>query len=194
MFNIFKKKKNYIDSIDVNKISKTKLQEISDSAFGEGSHLKNKDCNHILADGRTVEQAVKDSYIKAIKAQQDSPNSKFHRTPLEEDLSFEFSQKNKEALKKMEDIIYDLDEEVVKIRKSKKYASKYSLDEIINICEKEISVYNNLKEFCYSKGKAGKLYFQDMWEFCYYNWDDCFPFIRNTLNYLEKIKNTNIDN
>lgn len=175
-------KKNYIDSIDVDSISESKLDEIANQAFTM-SHLMNEDRNQVLADGRTLEQTIKDGYKDAILSQQKSKNPKFHRTPREKDLSFEFYQKNQEMLKVIEEQIYDLDEEVVKIKNNKKYANQYSEEEIKDICKKEIDTYQSLKRFCYSSGKGGIIYFQDMWEYCHYDWDDCFSFIKKTQDY-----------
>lgn len=183
-------KQNYVDSINVNDISDIKLQEISNQAF-ENDYLKNEDRKMVLANGKTLEETIKDGYKNAILSAQNSTNPKFHRTPHEQELSFCFSQSYREILDEMEKVIYDLDEEITQIRKKSKKIKNYSKDEIINLCEKEISAYNNLKEFCYSNGEGGKLYFQNMWEYCHYNWNDCFPFIKNTLKYYDKLKKSN---
>lgn len=180
-------KKKDIKSIKVNKINEDRLNEIANIAFST-DYLKNEKRDLILEDGRTLEQTIKDSYINCIKAQQDSFNPKFHRTLKEKDLSFDFLQKYKLIINKMEEIIYNYDEEVVKIKKSKKYASNFSKKEIKEICIKEIKAYNQLRDFCYTKGAGGKLYFQDMWEYCHYNWDDCFEFIETTKKYLLEIE------
>lgn len=179
-------KKNYNDLIDVDSIPESKLDEIANQAFAT-SHLINEDRNQILVDGRTLEQTLKDGYKGAILSQQKSKNPKFHRTPREKDLSFDFYQKNQEMLKEIEEQIYDLDEKIVKIKKNKKYANQYSEEEIKNICKKEIDMYQSLKRFCYSSGQGGIIYFQDMWEYCHYNWDDCFPFIQKTQDYYNSL-------
>jgi hypothetical protein len=181
-----KKKKNYIESIDINKIPEKELKRISDIAFSSGD-LLNEDKKQILEDGRTLEQTITDSYKNAIKNEQASHNPKFHRTPEEQDLSFSFSEQYASKLKEMEETIYDCDEEVVKLKKSKKYASKFSREYVIEKCNKEIDAYNELKKFCYEKGKSGQLYFQDMWEYCHYNWNECFEFIESTKKYLDRL-------
>jgi len=178
-----KRKSNFIESIDVNKMPKKKLDEIANIAFNS-EDLINEDRNNIMADGRTLEQTIKDSYKNAIKSEQESSNPKFHRTPKEQQLSFDFFEQHATNLKKMEEIIYDYDEEVVKLKKSKNYASKFSKEHIVEICNKEIDAYNTLKRFCYDKGKSGELYFQNMWEYCHYDWNDCFEFIELTRKYL----------
>lgn len=184
---IYYLKQNYIDSINMNDISDAKLQEVSNLAF-ESDHLKNEDKNMVLASGKTLEETIKDSYKNAILSEKNSPNPKFHRTPHEQELSFKFSQKYRTVLDEKEAMIYDLDEEITQIRKQPKKFKNYSKDKIINLCEREIEAYNALKEFCYNSGEGGALYFQNMWEYCHHDWNDCFPFIKNTLKYYEELK------
>ena len=179
-------KKNYLDLIDVDNISENKLNEVVNQAFAT-SHLMDENRNQILTDGRTLEQTIKDSYKKAILAQQKSKNPKFHRTVREKELSFDFYQKNQEKLKAMEEQIYDLDEKVIKMKKNKKYADQYSKEEIKDICKKEIEAYHVLRKFCYSSGQGGIIYFQEMWEYCHYDWNDCFPFIQKTQDYYNSL-------
>lgn len=184
--------KNYTDLIDVDNLSEEFLQEITDKTF-QVDHLKNEDREQILADDRTLEQTIKDSYKNAIRGQQQSKNPKFHRTHHEQDLSFQFYQSNLEKLKIYEKKIYDLDEEVEKQRKNKKDKPNLTKEEILDLCQREFDAYNDLRKYCYSKGKGGMLYFQNTWEYCHYNWDDCFPFIQKSIDYYNKVKNRSFD-
>lgn len=187
IISFFKKRQpNYIESIDINKIPEEYLNKIADITFSDDS-MKNEDRNRILEDGRTLEQTIKDGYKNSIKSQQNSSNPKFHRTAKEDELSFTFSERYSEILQQMEEIIYNYDDEIVKLKKSKKYASTFSLEEIIEKCNKEIVAYYELKKFCYDKGKGGQLYFQNMWEYCHYNWNECFEFISSTKKYLDEL-------
>lgn len=187
---IYYLKQNYIDSIEVEKIPEEKLKETVDMAF-ESEGLRNEDRNRIMEDGRTLEGTIKDGYKNSILAQQNSTNPKFHRTPRQQELSFEFSQKYKSEIEEMENLIYDLDELVVKIRNSPKSANTYSKEMTLHTCEQEIRAYNELKNFCYKHGEGGMIYFQDSWEYCHYDWNDCFSFISKTEKYYNKLKNNN---
>lgn len=71
---IYYLKQNYIDSINMNDISDAKLQAVSNLAF-ESDHLKNEDKNMILANGKTLEETIKDSYKNAILSEKKQSKS-----------------------------------------------------------------------------------------------------------------------
>ncbi len=55
------------------------------------------------------------------------------------------------------------------------------LTERITLLNEAITAYEKAKKFCYSKGKGGTIYFQDMWEYLY-NFDNQWH------SYLDNIK------
>lgn len=111
--------------------------------------------------------------------EKNSPNPKFHRTEREEDLAFNFSQKYHSEVSQFDDSIY---ESVSKIKTCQTTEDK------IKQCELAISTYERARKFCYSKGKGGKLYFDDMWEHCHNSKNPCFSFIEKTVALKAKLE------
>lgn len=79
-----------------------------------------------------------------------SYNSKFHRTESEKELDFNFFFKYKDEIEKYENLIYAFME------------SNFIEDTV-----KSILAFDDFKKFCFSKGKGGKLYFEDTWLNCH---------------------------
>ncbi|BDH60089.1 hypothetical protein MTP04_02190 [Lysinibacillus sp. PLM2] len=130
-------------------------------------------------------------YQKALEYEIVSTNPKFNRTTKEEDLVFNFSYKHAETLGNLESAVYV---EVNKIQKV------YDVNERMLQCKKALESYEKLKSFCLSKGKGGKIHFEDMWEHCHNSKNPDFRFIESVeieLDYLlnnkeeaeEKLKN-----
>lgn len=151
----------------------------------KANKLKQSERYKVLSDGRTLEQTIIEGYYSQIERQKNSKNPKFHRTEKEEELSFSFSQKYDDKLKPYEEKIYDADESLKKYSKRKDFTKEEKVF-IEKQCNEEIIAYKKLKEFCY-KTKGGRIYFQDMWEYCHYEVEDCFEFIKPALDLLEKI-------
>lgn len=79
-----------------------------------------------------------------------SYNPKFHRTKEEEELDFNFFFKYKDEIEKYENLIYAFME-----------------SDFIEDTVKSILAFDDFKKFCFSKGKGGKLYFEDTWLNCH---------------------------
>ncbi len=89
--------------------------------------------------------------IKKIKEEKDkSYNPKFHRTGKEEELDFNFFFKFKDEIEKYENLI-----------------SAFIKSDFIEDTVKSILTFDDFKKFCFSKGKGGKLYFEDSWLNCH---------------------------
>lgn len=137
--------------------------------------------NTKLEDGLTVKEHMQQSYKKIIKDEKNSSNPKFNRTFEEDELSFEFSQEYSQDIDKLEKVIY----EGMNFDKSNLDEIKQSIDK----CNKSIQAYYELKKFCY-KSRGGKIYFQDMWEFCHNSKNNCFEYVEqlyNTKEYLQDL-------
>ncbi len=130
--------------------------------------------NTKLEDGLTIKEHMQQGYLNVLEKEKNSINTKYHRSPEEEELSFEFTEKHDGYITKLEDIIYGCtgNENCSTIEEIKK-----SLDK----CNKGIDAYYELKEFCY-KFKGGKIYFQDMWECCDNSKNDYFEYVEQLNN------------
>lgn len=115
---------------------------------------------------------------KAIEYEKNSTNPKFHRTELEEELAFNFSYQYKDEIERLENLIVS---EANKIKHLKDTTEK------IRQCQKAIKTFEAMRTFCYSKGDAGKLYFDDMWEHCHNSKSECFSFIQPIKNILNDL-------
>ncbi|MFR8744164.1 MAG: SAP domain-containing protein [Peptoniphilus sp.] len=88
-----------------------------------------------------------------------SYNPKFHRTKEEEELDFNFFYKHKDELEKFENLI-----------------NSFLDSDLIEDTVKSIQAFDNLEKFCSSKGKGGKIYFEDMWLNCHNSHNACFSY------------------
>lgn len=137
--------------------------------------------NSKLEDGLTIKEHMQQGYNKIIKDEKNSSNPKFNRTFEEDELSYEFSQEYSQDIDKLEKIIY----EGMNFNESDLNEIKQSIYK----CNKSIQAYYELKKFCY-KHKGGKIYFQDMWEFCHNSKNDCFEYVEqlyDTKKYLQDL-------
>ena len=107
-----------------------------------------------------------------------SSNPKFHRTKEESSAATQFSMENSKLIKKYEDEMYN----------SIIYDTKYPLSERIEACNQSIQVYNHFKSFCYSSF-GGKIYFQNMWEYCHNAHNECFSYKDMLKEKLTKLQN-----
>lgn len=102
-----------------------------------------------------VTELIQQGLKKAMEYEQNSTNPKFHRTPHEEELEFQFSQRWEEKLEPLID------------KFETAYYNAYKINDLdlkIEELEKALSAFQAAKQFCYNKSKGGMLYFQDMWE------------------------------
>lgn len=111
------------------------------------------------------------------------PNDKTIREQLQENLEesliTDFSIEFEQTLSLAEDKLYTLANSI------------YSSDDIdlqILKVRQVISHYEQFKDFCYSKGIGGTLYFQDMWEHCHNSKNPAFNYIDSFKERLEQLE------
>lgn len=115
-------------------------------------------------------------YEQVLQAQRESVNPKFHRTSHEEELSFNFAMKYENQVN-----IYT--DKFESLYKSAHYTN--NLNQRISMLKQAEKIFKKAKRFCYSKGKGGKIYFQDMWEYLHNSRKDCYSYldmIQDSLN------------
>ena len=110
---------------------------------------------------------------KAIQKRKNSNNPKFHRSDQERKLKGEFHRKHYQIVEDFENRIYISDKADYKKLK----------DNLI--------AYDEFKKYCYSNGDGGKLYFQDMWEYCHNSKNDCFSHKETILKYMKNYLDSN---
>lgn len=127
-----------------------------------------------LDDGKISDEEIPNliqmGYENALKKQQSMDNPKFHRTEEEKELSFQFISKYG----------HDLETYINKFEVTYDNASKTNdLTEEITLLNESISALEKAKSFCYSKGKGGTIYFQDMYENLHNSKNQCFSYLDN---------------
>lgn len=138
-----KERQNNDESFDIDSAIKTLSNEIASSIQFSVPEL--------------TEQQQRD--LEKVKEMQEaSPNPKYHRTPQEEDLSFDFEEKWGSQ-------IHFLEAEMQEKYSAAAQAQDY--DTAIDLAKEALTLYQTLKTFCYQKGKGGEIYFQDIWEYMY---------------------------
>lgn len=122
-------------------------------------------------EGSDWESFSKISADKAIAERKNSKNPKFHRSDHDKKLRNEFRQKNYSIIQDYENRIYISDK------------ADY------NKLKSNLAAFDEFEKFCYANGECGKIYFQDMWEFCYNSKKECFSYKETILesmqNYLD---------
>lgn len=116
-------------------------------------------------------------YENALAEEKNSSNPKFHRSFKEEELSYSFENKYyNEIAKRIEKF-------------ETPYHNSFSeqdLSKKIMLLEQSITEFDKCKNFCYSKGKGGTIYFQDMYEYLHNTHNDCFSYRDMILGSLEE--------
>lgn len=134
---------------------KTKNLEVEPDYYSKKAELKeakaiekrNKNINHRNINKIQISTDTKNSQEKEMDK---SYNPKFHRTESEKELDFNFFFKYKDEIEKYENLIYAFME------------SNFIEDTV-----KSILAFDDFKNFCFSKGKGGRLYFEDSWLNCH---------------------------
>lgn len=124
-------------------------------------------------EGSDWEDFCEISADKAINERKNSNNPKFHRSDHEKKLRNEFSQKYYSIIQDYENKIYISDK------------TDY------NKLKSNLVAYDEFEKFCYSNGDGGKIYFQDMWEFCHNSKNDCFSYKEIILKYIQNFLDAN---
>ncbi len=171
-------------------MNKGKFDVLSDDEFSEivrDSKITQEELTKILDNGKTLEQTIRESYQNAKNRYNKSKNPKFHRSEKEQNISFRFYETHKSKIDFMEKEIYNAE------KFAHRFINKYERNQILfEELEKECNLlfksYEDMKRYCYSVGRGGKIYFQDMWEYCHNDYNDCFEFIKPTQEYLEQNK------
>lgn len=108
-----------------------------------------------------------------LEDRKNSNNPKFHRSDQERKLRNEFSQKNHSIIQDYENRICISDK------------ADY------NKLKSNLVAYDEFQKFCYDNGDGGKLYFQDMWEYCFNSKKECFSFKETILEYMQNYLDAN---
>lgn len=126
---------------------------------------------------------------KALEQYEKSNNPKFHRTYEEDELSFSFSKQYADSINIFETSFQQAEECIGKVNSQWiKNATKDELLEKISLCQNAINIFEKYKEFCYSKGKGGTIYFQDTWEYCHNSKNECFSYIEKVIKLKTKLE------
>ena len=116
-------------------------------------------------------------YENALAEEKNSSNPKFHRSFKEDELSYSFANKYyNEIAKRVEKF-------------ETPYHNSFSeqdLSKKIMLLEQSITEFDKCKNFCYSKGKGGTIYFQDMYEYLHNTRNECFSYRDMILGSLEE--------
>lgn len=124
-----------------------------------------------------VPYLIQASYEKTISEEQSNKNPKFHRTEREENLSFNFMMK------------YGAQVDALTGNFESAYRNSFNtsdIDEKISLLNEAKKAFEKAKRFCYSKGKGGTIYFQDMWEYMHNSQNECFSYLDNIDDSLEE--------
>ncbi len=116
-------------------------------------------------------------YETAVLAEKNSSNPKFHKTEREENLSFNFIEKYGPQVDNLTEKFESAYENAYKTK---------DLDERILLLNESLKAFEKAKKFCYSKGKGGTIYFQDMWEHLHNSQNECFSYLNNIEDSLEE--------
>lgn len=130
-----------------------------------------------------VLKLIKDGLDSRIAYEKESSNPIFHRTPHELDLSFNFEEKYGNRVEELSNAFESAFQDAQKSKDYNQKIAKY---------EEALKLYYNAKKFCYSKGKGGSIYFQDMWEYMHNSKNPCFSYeslITTALEDAKKVQN-----
>lgn len=117
---------------------------------------------------KEIPYLIQTGYQEALIKEKHSINPKFNRTTHEEDLSFNFIQKYGDKVSILENSFEMLYHNALKTK---------DLPQKITLLKETIIAYEKAKKFCYSKGKGGTIYFQDMWENLHNSHNTCFSYL-----------------
>ena len=129
--------------------------------------------DEVLPNGKTIREIQYENFIESISKQESQ------HTDDEEDAIRQFNETFEQTISLAEEKLYTLANSI--------YSSD-SLDTQILKTKSVISHYEHFKDFCYSKGIGGTLYFQDMWEHCHNSSNPDFDYIDRFKEKLEKLE------
>lgn len=171
----FSNKKKKIEHVDIDTTSD--IDNEKDYELDEESRYANyleKLSNAERLDDDEWEDYSDISLKKVIEEHEKSYNPKYHRTEHERELRSLFSRKYRDTIDIFESKIYIAD---LKNLKS---------------LQANLKAFYEFKEFCYSDGEGGRIYFQDMWEYCHNSKNPCFSFSDRIHKAIEDLNKTQI--
>lgn len=138
----------------------------------------------VRADGKEITDEeipylMQVGYERALEYEENSNNPKFHRTEQEEELSFDFWQQYEKEISMLEKQLLHSYSEALSTR---------DYHESILKLENTLEFFNRFKQFCYSKGQGGILYFQNNWEYLHNSNNPCFSYDSEIKKALEERK------
>lgn len=161
-----------------NKVQSSKLVQTekccTDEYIEDGNILFRADGKEISDE--EIPYLMQVGYESSLEQERVSNNPKFHRTERENELSFQFSERYNNEISLFEGQLEDSYDDALK-------TGDYQ-DSIAKL-ENTLTTYNKFKRFCYSKGKGGTIYFQDMWEYLHNSKNPCFSYesqVKESLN------------
>ena len=165
-------KPEYADNLQQESGSDQYVQIGNTISHVDGSQIRDDEISYLM---KVSEEDAEEYY-------RNSPNPKFHRTDREQELSFEFAEKySSEALLAEEAIHEKVQNAARAYKKCSKTARIEDIRKGIILIDDAINAYNNWKNFCYSHGEGGKIYFDDFWELCHNSNSPCFSYISGCL-------------
>lgn len=126
-----------------------------------------------------VQYLIQSDYQKHIQKEQQS-NPKFHRTPREEELSFQFFYNHGSEIQKWESSFED------PYRKS---FDAVTIEEKLVLLEEAAENFEKAKKRFFAKGKGATIYFEDTWLYMHNSKNECFSYgdmIQNSINKLKE--------
>lgn len=128
---------------------------------------------------------IRSNYISDSSAQQTIESQPIQtprpiRSEREEELSFKFMMKYEIKLRLMEDNMFN----------SRQLANEtFNYDERLKYLLMTLETHEELKEFCYSRGLGGIIYFDDMWQHLHNARHPNFRYIESTEKEIEFLLN-----
>lgn len=135
-------------------------------------------------DGKPINDAdaayiVRNSYAWSVERDKASSNPKFHRTPAETELMYQFTEKYGVQSTKLCEAFEDY---------SSQAYDTTDFEEKLVLLQKSLDAFEYAKNWHYNKSKGAKLYFQDMWEHLHNSRSECFSWIDGEQEYRDFIE------
>ena len=165
-----------------NEVDASNRGQENTTTYIQSNNVIHKNDNSIITDAE-IPHLLQSTLKDTMQNNNYSSNPKFHRTPKEENMAFNFSQRYSQKISSLEHSFLESN------RKANKLTS---IEQKIEQCKLTILYYEQAKQFCYSKGKGGQLYFDDMWEHCHNSSNPDFSYISSVKDHiaeLEHLKN-----
>ena len=173
---IFRPRNDKVFQVPSSGLIQTETEQSKD--YIETQNLVMHTDNSEISDSEVL-KLMQDGLESRIAYEKESPNPVFHRTFHEHDLSFHFEEKYGDRATELSDAFESAFQDAQKSKNYNKKIKKY---------EEALKLYYKAKKFCYSKGKGGSIYFQDMWECMHNSKNPCFSYESVIIAALEEAK------